>query len=330
MVSPEDEATKSLHDAQQFAQQFPQRIPQQFNGAQQSEASRRHQTARQLDAALGPVDWTKLPDGTMKDQVDVPSGQLARISLGPTDGERVLLVPGVTGSKEDFILMMPLFAAEGYRVEAYDLAGQYESAAAGPEQLNPPSNRYTLQLFADDLHTVLSAGRAPAHVLGYSFAGSVAAAVAVADPSLFRSLTFLSAPPGPGDSLRSFKKIGALSRFISGRTLGPLFISALRYNVHRAPAHRAGFVSMRLESTRPSSVGDVLALMQRTPDFSSLSETGLPLLLAAGTGDVWPDRLHREYAHRLGARFLLLNTGHSPCETTPHQLTEAMLDLMRG
>lgn len=288
-------------------------------------------TAELRDAALGEIDWCALPPGTERDEVAAPSGSLARISLGPVDGERVLLVPGVTGSKEDFLLMMPLFAAAGYRVEAYDMAGQYESAAAGPERLDPPQHRYTLELFTDDLLAVLATGPTPTHVLGYSFAGTVAGSVAVRYPELFASLTLLSAPPIAGQSLRGFKKVGLLSYAFTGRSLGRPFVAALRYNVHGAPEHRALFVRARLELTRTSSVGDILALMKRTPDLAdALRATALPILVATGTGDVWHTETHEAFAGRLGARSLVLPTGHSPCETAPHQLTEAMLDLMRG
>ena len=46
----------------------------------------------------------------------------------PVRGVAVLL-PGFTGSKEDFIPLLPLIAAAGYRVICYDQRGQYESAA---------------------------------------------------------------------------------------------------------------------------------------------------------------------------------------------------------
>jgi alpha-beta hydrolase superfamily lysophospholipase len=52
--------------------------------------------------------------------------------MGPPDGRRVVLVPGATGSKEDFRRVLPLLAAAGYRAESFDLAGQFESAGAGP------------------------------------------------------------------------------------------------------------------------------------------------------------------------------------------------------
>ncbi|MGW2853842.1 alpha/beta fold hydrolase, partial [Streptomyces sp. NPDC001215] len=38
-----------------------------------------------------------------------------------------LLLPGFTGSKEDFIVVQPLLAAAGYRTVAVDGRGQFES-----------------------------------------------------------------------------------------------------------------------------------------------------------------------------------------------------------
>lgn len=46
--------------------------------------------------------------------------------------------------------MMPLLAQAGYRVLSYDLAGQYESADAGPERLVPARVRFDYALFVDD------------------------------------------------------------------------------------------------------------------------------------------------------------------------------------
>ncbi|GAA5212086.1 alpha/beta fold hydrolase [Microbacterium kyungheense] len=287
--------------------------------------------AAALDAAVVPIDWSVLPEDAVRDAVDAPSGRLARVTMGPADGPRVVLVPGMTGSKEDFTLMMPLFAAAGFRVESFDLAGQFESAGAGPENLDPPQRRYTRELFVDDLLAVLATGAVPAHVLGYSFAGTVAAVAASLHPELFASLTLLSAPPLTGRALRGFKVMGPFSYVVPARWIGPLFIAALRHNVHRAPRERAVFVTARFELTRASSVADIMALMQRTPEVSrGLRAAGIPILVVTGTGDVWRTSAHRAFAERLGARVLVLPTGHSPCETAPHQLTEAMRELMRG
>lgn len=277
------------------------------------------------------MDWLALPAGAHRDTVEVPSGRLARAWMGPADGPRVLLVPGVTGSKEDFTLMMPVLASAGYRVEAVDMAGQYESSAAGPEHTRQGGGRYTLRLFADDLLALIGAGSAPVHLLGYSYAGTVAAQVAVDHPELVASLTLLSAPPVPGQSLRRFRILGPLTWILPGRVIGDALVWALHHNLGFSERARARLVRTRLRLTRTSSVGDVMSLMKHIPDLvAPLRACGVPVLVCAGSGDIWPLRLHRRYAMSCGARFRRFRSGHAVCETAPHQLAGTMLSLFAG
>lgn len=61
----------------------------------------------------------------------------------PGDGlGTVLLVPGFTGSKEDFLDLLPLLHDCGWTVIALDNRGQYES---------PHAPDYSLDLWADDV-----------------------------------------------------------------------------------------------------------------------------------------------------------------------------------
>src|SRR3954452_14795182 len=131
-------------------------------------------TAAQRDAGLPDIDWRHRPDGVVRFSQAVPSGRLAALAAGSPGLPRIVLAPGVTGSKEDFTFLLPLLAAAGYRVESYDAAGQYESAGAGPEHLQPPRRRYDYDLFVDDLLAVLRSGETPVHLLGHSFQGVVA------------------------------------------------------------------------------------------------------------------------------------------------------------
>ncbi|QAY59929.1 alpha/beta hydrolase [Microbacterium protaetiae] len=279
--------------------------------------------AAENDALLGPIDWSALPDGAESDVFAAPSGPLARITLGPAGGDRVVLVSGMTGSKEDFVRVMPLLAASGYRVESFDMAGQYDSCDAGPA----PGGRYTMELFEHDLTALLADGP-PAHVLGYSFAGTVAAAVAGARPELVRSLTLLSTTPAVGQALRSFKVLGPFSVMLPPVALGHLFVWVLRHNVHRAPQDRAVFVTARFAKTRVDSVIDIFDLMKHTPDVApAVSAAGIPILVVAGSHDVWPLAAHQNFAERLGGNLIVLDAGHSPCESAPHQLAVAMLGL---
>jgi len=254
-----------------------------------------------------------------------PSGPLALVSLGDPQHPRVVLVPGATGSKEDFVLMMPLLADAGYFVQAFDLAGNYESSDAGPA----PGARYDYPLFTADLIAVLEAGQ-PAHLLGYSFAGLVAQLVAAERPELVRSLTLLTTPPDPGNAYRHVKWIGWLSPFLTARVGAGLMIWGIRTNKNRVGPSRLAFVRARFALTRRACVDDIVRLMKHAPDATAvLRGAGPPTLVATSEHDLWPVERYARHAERLGARLAVYATGHSPCETTPHQLVRDMLQLFR-
>lgn len=282
--------------------------------------------AVRLDEALEDLDWTALPDGAEKYWFDAPSGRLAVIAMGDARAPRVLLVPGVTGSKEDFVLMLPLLAAAGYRAESYDMAGQYESKDAGPENLIPPRRRYDHDLFTNDMIAMLEHGNTPAHVLGYSFAGTVAQIAYSKRPELFASLTLLSCPPEPGQGFRGVKRLGPITGITTGRVGAALMIWGVRNNFTHVPPGRLAFVRARFAHTRRSSVADIISLMKRSPDLRPvLAAADIPKLVAVGEHDLWPLKLHTELAEAIGARIAVYRTGHSPCETAPHEL---VLDLL--
>ena len=278
-----------------------------------------------LDESIPDLDWRAFPRGTEFSRFAVPSGQLSRVALGPASGPRVVLVPGATGSKEDFVLMMPLFAAAGYRVESFDLAGQYESADAGPRNLTPPRSHYDERLFLEDLIAVLDDGAGRAHVLGYSFAGTIAGLALLERPDRFASLTLLSAPPESGQAFRGIKRIGQVSDFTSPRQAAALMLWGIRKNLNRVPPGRIAFVRERFALTRRESVDDIIGLMMHAPDLRvGLRASPVPKLVAVGQHDLWPRELHERFAREIGARFVVYPTGHSPCETTPHQLVRDM------
>lgn len=284
--------------------------------------------ARALDDRLPDIDWRSWPPEAERSTFDAPSGALARIAIGPADGTRVVLVPGATGSKEDFVLVMPLLAAAGYRVESFDLAGQYESADAGPWNLTPPRARYDERLFVDDLLAVLDDGAARAHVLGYSFAGTVAQRALAEHPDRFASLTLLSTPPLAGQAFRGIKRIGPISGIASPRQGAALMLWGIRNNLNRVPPRRLAFVRARFASTRSESIVDIIGLMMATPDLrAELAATRLPKLVAVGEHDLWPRALHERFAREIDARLVVYPSGHSPCEQSPNQLARDLLAL---
>jgi pimeloyl-ACP methyl ester carboxylesterase len=284
--------------------------------------------AARLDAALPDVDWSVPPPGSVRGEFRAPSGALATLSMGEPGRPRVLLVPGVTGSKEDFSLMLPQLAAAGYFVLSYDIAGQYESAGAGPEQLDPPRKHYDYRLFTDDLIALLEAGDGAAHVVGYSFAAIVAQLAFATRPDLFRSLTLLSCPPEPGNSFRGVQRIGRFSGRAGAGVGAALMVWGIRSNVVRVAPNRIRFVRYRFRFTRRKSVRDIFGLMQHAPDLRPVvAAATLPKFVAVGEHDLWPLALHRRFAQAIGAKIAVYRGGHSPSETSPHQMSRDLIAL---
>lgn len=101
---------------------------------------------------------------------------------GPVRGS-ALLVPGFTGSKEDFIALLEPLAAAGYRVTAVDQRGQYETG--GPD--DPAA--YAVEALGADVRALTEAVAAdggPPHLLGHSFGGQVVREAVLAAPRTAR------------------------------------------------------------------------------------------------------------------------------------------------
>ncbi|MET7357094.1 alpha/beta hydrolase [Streptomyces sp. NPDC005562] len=104
----------------------------------------------------------------------------------------VLLLPGFTGSKEDFIALLEPLAGAGYRAVAVDGRGQYETS--GPRDDQSPYTQGELAL--DVLAQAAALGdSAPLHLLGHSLGGQIARAAVLLDPRPFATLTLMSSGP---------------------------------------------------------------------------------------------------------------------------------------
>ncbi len=125
----------------------------------------------------------ELPSGVEPVQLSLRQGELAALWAGSGSKADFLLVPGFTGSKEDFLPLLPLLAEMGWSVLAIDLRGQYESA--GP----PEEHHYSLSNWAADVHE-LAENAGGLHLVGHSFGGLVAREAAITYPDAFHSLTF--------------------------------------------------------------------------------------------------------------------------------------------
>src|ERR671913_60548 len=129
--------------------------------------------------------------GVRRRDLPTPVGPVAALeAAGPgSTGPPVVLVPGYTGTKEDFAAILTPLAAAGRRLFAIDQRGQFETP--GPDS----AAAYTVDALAADLLAVVREVGRPAHLVGHSFGGLVARAATIADPAAVASLVLLDSGP---------------------------------------------------------------------------------------------------------------------------------------
>src|SRR4051794_8719508 len=131
------------------------------------------------------------PARTRREALPLDHGPVAVWLLEPAEQPRgtALLIPGFTGSKEDFVAVLEPLAAAGWRVVTYDQRGQHET----PGSADP----YTLESFAEEAASVVRATAVGSvHLVGHSFGGLVAQQLVLDDPDLAATLTLMCTGPG--------------------------------------------------------------------------------------------------------------------------------------
>lgn len=243
-------------------------------------------------------------------------------------GATVLLVPGFTGSKEDFITVLAPLAAAGHRVLALDQRGQFETP--GPD--DPAA--YALDALGADLIALADAtGDGRVHLVGHSFGGLASRAAAIAAPAAFRSVTLLCSGPG-GVPESEANKARLLLELLSELELPEIwaFVSAMaEANGERedVPAEVVQFMGRRFLSSAKAGLAAMGAQLIDTADRTEeLAATGLPTLVAYGEDDfIWPLAEQDDMARRLGARLeVICGAAHSPAVQRPAELAALLTD----
>ena len=130
-----------------------------------------------------------------------PRGAFAGLEAQPATGvcERrpALLIPGFTGSKEDFIPVLQPLASAGRRVVAVDMRGQYQSPGA-----TSPAGYAPDELAADITAIIdaLAGDGQGVHLVGHSQGGLIAREVALARTAPARKTA-------PGHPTAAFRRI---------------------------------------------------------------------------------------------------------------------------
>ena len=291
-------------------------------------------------------DSTQLPSCARRVDLDAPSGPLAALEAVPHGSAEAtaLLVPGFTGSKEDFIPQLEPLAAAGIRVVSIDQRGQCDSPGladpAGYAVDDPYGEGYGTSVFAADVRalvrTLAADGTGPVHLLGHSFGGYVVreallGAQAQASALPLASLTLLDSGPaaviGKG-SLERLELLLAVERTLTLQQIHELS------PVDRHPDPRvSAFLLHRWLSNDLPSLSAMARRLLTEPDLTEqlralLDAWNLPCLAMSGVDeDVWSAELLRETAERLGAGFVLIpDAGHSPNTEQPGLMTKALLE----
>jgi len=263
--------------------------------------------------------------------VDVPSGPLATLQAGRDGDPIVLLVPGYTGSKEDFAAVLDTLVAAGLHAVSVDLPGQYESP--GPDD---PA-RYTSSALAVWLLELADALGDVRHLVGHSFGGLVARAAVLADPDRFGDLVLMSSGPSAIEGSRRLR-IELLAPVLPQAGLPAVWTAmqaafASEPGYVAPPADLGAFLELRFLAGRPAmlqGMGD--ALLTEPDRVAELRATGIrTLVLHCADDDAWPPEVQKDMAQQLGAEYVVVaDAAHSPAAENPDATARALLDFWGG
>ncbi|MFF8670853.1 alpha/beta fold hydrolase [Streptomyces sp. NPDC015242] len=277
------------------------------------------------------------PPGARAYPLRTARGEFAVVDSSPQPGTEargvVLMLPGFTGSKEDFRLLHEPLAARGYRLVAVDGRGQHESGGPVDDE-----SAYAQPELARDVLAQAGALGVPVHLVGHSLGGQIARAAVLLDHSPFLSLTLMSS--GPAEiSVSQQQRVKLLSDALAVLSMEEV------WNAIRAmgPPEEVGGPARGLgdpEQMRRRWLGNSPAQLLATgrqlctePDrVEELAAVPLPFHVLSGErDDTWPVPVLDDMAVRLDAhRTVVAGAEHSPNADRPLPTARALADFWDG
>ncbi|NUS23931.1 MAG: alpha/beta hydrolase [Streptomyces sp.] len=279
------------------------------------------------------------PPGARAYSLRTSRGEFAVVDAPVADGVAVrgtaLLLPGFTGSKEDFNPLHEPLAARGYRTVAVDGRGQYESD--GPEV---DESAYAQDELAKDVLAQAAAVGTPVHLVGHSLGGQIARAAVLLDPGPFLSLTLMASGPAQISGSQQ-QRVKLLRDALAVMSMAEVWVAIQA--MEPPEETETGDLDEGLDDRddlRRRWLGNKPAQLIATgrqlctePDrVGELAAVPLPFHVLSGAhDDTWPVPLLDEMAVRLDAhRTVVAGAEHSPNTDRPLETARAFADFWDG
>ncbi|MFR9798462.1 alpha/beta fold hydrolase [Streptomyces sp. MS06] len=276
------------------------------------------------------------PPGARARRLTTSRGEFAVVEMPVPAGveERgvVLLLPGYTGSKEDFGLLQGPLADHGYRTVAVDGRGQNESEGRDDEAA------YARPELARDVLAQAAAVGTRVHLLGHSLGGQIARAAVLLDHTPFRSLTLMASGPARiSDSQQ--QRVRLLREALTALTQVEVWEAIRAMGPPEEVGGPAGGIGdqaqlrRRFLNTRPAQLLATGRQLCAEPDrVGELAAVPLPFhVLSGARDDTWPLPLLDEMSTRLRARRTVVpGAEHSPNADQPLPTARALAAFWDG
>ena len=281
----------------------------------------------------------ELPAGVRRTTIRTARGRFAALQAVPASGvcerEAALLIPGYTGSKEDFLAVLDLLADGSRQVVAIDMRGQFETPGADD------AGGYSAASLGADIAAVMRATGAR-HLVGHSYGGLIGREAVLGGAGV-ASFTLMSSGPGAltgprADELQTMLAALGADQADRGRP-DPAALRAGISELWRAylepqaveagvPGHIVAFLGQRMRGNDPDGLvlmaRHLLAAPDRTAELARLGH--IPMLVIYGEEDnAWSPAAQENMARRLGARRLCIPAAvHSPAVEAPTTTASAL------
>ena len=279
------------------------------------------------------------PTSATRCTVPSSAGPLAALTAGPPAGDggppppgTVLLLPGYTGSKEDFVPLLDPLAANGFRAVAVDLPGQYESP--GPENEAAYSPLALGKVCAGVIADL--AASSPVVLLGHSYGGLVARGAVLAGAPISGLVLLCSGPAAfsAGDRYDSLIAGEPILREHGKELVYDSTVAVGRAARRVVPPDLAELLRRRfLASAQAGLLGMGTSLRTEPDRVLDLRDAlaGTPVAVIAGRDDdAWPLTDQQDMAERLNTELVIVeDSAHSPAVENPAGLLQVLVPLVR-